>query len=51
MSGINIKKTQDCYQNLLYNMVLMLNIHHHFMKLWLMHAPSSCQYPICWVVL
>jgi len=22
MSGINIKKTQDCYQNLLYNMVI-----------------------------
>jgi len=30
MSSINIKNTQDCYQNLLYNMIPILHIHHCF---------------------
>jgi len=53
MSGINIKKTQDCYQNLLYNMVPLLHIHHRCMKpsLWLIIASLSCRYLICCIVL
>ena len=37
MSGINIRKTQDCYQNLFCNMVPILHIATAFMKpsLWL----------------
>jgi len=27
MSGINIKKTQDCYKNFLYNTIRILHIH------------------------
>jgi len=53
MSAINIKKTQDGYQNFLYNVVPILHIHHRFMKpsLWLIIGSSSCQYPIYCVVL
>jgi len=53
MSGINIKKTQDCYQNLLYSMVPILHIHHRFMKpsVWLLIVPSGCQCPICYILL
>jgi len=47
MSGNSIKKTQDCYQNFLYDMIPISHIHHRFMKpfVWLIIAPSSCQYP------
>jgi len=52
MSGINIKKILDCYQNLLYNMVPILHIHHCFMKpfVWLIIGPSSRQYLISCIV-
>jgi len=43
MSGINIKKTQDCYKNFLYNMVPILHILHRFIKpsVWLIIALST----------
>jgi len=58
-SGFNIsvrhqhQKTQDCYQNFLYNMFPILHTQHCFMKpsVWLIIAPSGCQYPICCIVL
>jgi len=45
-SGFNIKKTQDCYQNLLCNMVPILHIHHCCMLYETICLANNCPFKL-----